>query len=571
MDLSSKDDSIGWNLQTAAVGILWPRQRQALRSRDAVNSMAYGIRHATRALVDAFLTFLPQPISVYARSCSLNLARQRLDTLLGPSSLNGPQRRLVQVSSLIEDWSGGRVGLWFNPTGDIAAPFNFRSVLGLAEVPVASLHHTISYQQYLQTKFPLLLLSRPRPFDAIICTSHAAKRAVEQAIYLTAESLSRSLGIDLPFNGKLPILPLGVDTDIMRPRGKEAARVSLGLDNRDVVLLFLGRTSVVDKGDLVPWLRTLCRLPQHMQKHLVIVIAGQQEQSTATELDRFLNSEHPLFRINARGFIPERAKPLVYSAADIFISPSDSVQEMFGLTPLEAMACGVPQIVSDWDGYRDIVEDGKTGFLIPTVWGSCTTQIDALSLLDPADWQDTHFHLGQSVAVDCEVFLERIKLMIEDSQLRARMSSESRQRAVELFSWPTVVQRYRELFGSLVDEARSCTGRSGDCSHRSVPQPRYFDLFCHFATATLEPSTLLCPSTQRFQDSQLAEQFPYPDLQDLNPDIISLIDDVMASDHGQIRVQEVIETCQQATPDLEQGVVWRHLMWLIKYGFVRAA
>ena len=51
----------------------------------------------------------------------------------------------------------------------------------------------------------------------------------------------------------------------------------------------------------------------------------------------------------------------VWHAADLFVSPSDSIQETFGLAVLEAMACGLPVVASDWDGYRDIVDDGQTG------------------------------------------------------------------------------------------------------------------------------------------------------------------------------------------------------------------
>ena len=42
------------------------------------------------------------------------------------------------------------------------------------------------------------------------------------------------------------------------------------------------------------------------------------------------------------------------------------MQETFGLTPIEAMACGVPQVVADWDGYRETVVEGETGFRVPT-------------------------------------------------------------------------------------------------------------------------------------------------------------------------------------------------------------
>ena len=55
-----------------------------------------------------------------------------------------------------------------------------------------------------------------------------------------------------------------------------------------------------------------------------------------------------------------------WRAADIFVSLSDDIQETFGLTPVEAMAASLPCVVSDWNGYKDTVADGETGFRIPT-------------------------------------------------------------------------------------------------------------------------------------------------------------------------------------------------------------
>ncbi|MFN8927832.1 MAG: glycosyltransferase, partial [Rhodospirillales bacterium] len=61
------------------------------------------------------------------------------------------------------------------------------------------------------------------------------------------------------------------------------------------------------------------------------------------------------------------ARADAWAAADLFVSLSDNIQESFGLTPVEAMAAGLPCVVSDWDGYKDTVRDGVDGFRVPTV------------------------------------------------------------------------------------------------------------------------------------------------------------------------------------------------------------
>ncbi len=62
----------------------------------------------------------------------------------------------------------------------------------------------------------------------------------------------------------------------------------------------------------------------------------------------------------------ERDKAGLYGAADVFLSLSDNIQETFGLTVVEALAAGLPVVASDWDGYKALVRDGISGYLVPT-------------------------------------------------------------------------------------------------------------------------------------------------------------------------------------------------------------
>ena len=60
------------------------------------------------------------------------------------------------------------------------------------------------------------------------------------------------------------------------------------------------------------------------------------------------------------------ARQTAWAGADVFCSLSDNIQETFGIVPIEAMAAGLPVVVSDWDGYKDTVRHGVDGFRIPT-------------------------------------------------------------------------------------------------------------------------------------------------------------------------------------------------------------
>ena len=90
-------------------------------------------------------------------------------------------------------------------------------------------------------------------------------------------------------------------------------------------------------------------------------------------------------------------------AADLFLSLVDNPQETFGLAPVEAMAAGLPVVVSDWDGYRATVSDGVEGFRVPTLAPGYARQGEELALehdLGMLTYQDYVGAVAQHVAVN---------------------------------------------------------------------------------------------------------------------------------------------------------------------------
>ena len=73
--------------------------------------------------------------------------------------------------------------------------------------------------------------------------------------------------------------------------------------------------------------------------------------------------------------VSEEAKRNALAAADVGISLVDNAQETFGLAVAEAMAAGLPMVVSNWSGYRDLVREGVDGYLIPSAWASSASKV----------------------------------------------------------------------------------------------------------------------------------------------------------------------------------------------------
>src|SRR5262249_1503194 len=129
----------------------------------------------------------------------------------------------------------------------------------------------------------------------------------------------------------------------------------------------------------------------------------------------------------------------LWAGADIFVSLSDNVQESFGLTPIEAMASGLPAIVSDWDGYREGVRDGEDGFLIPTV----TPPVTAGQTLAEDYYNENNYGVfltatSQSTALDIGRCAETLRRLADDDNLRRGMGIKGRLRAQTSFDWRQV-------------------------------------------------------------------------------------------------------------------------------------
>jgi hypothetical protein len=92
--------------------------------------------------------------------------------------------------------------------------------------------------------------------------------------------------------------------------------------------------------------------------------------------------------------------------ADIFISLADNIQETFGLTPIEAMAAGLPVVVADWNGYQETVRHEVDGLRIPTLMppAGCGLDFAASYGDDSLNYSSYIGHVSLMTAVDIDKF-----------------------------------------------------------------------------------------------------------------------------------------------------------------------
>ena len=181
---------------------------------------------------------------------------------------------------------------------------------------------------------------------------------------------------------------------------------------------------------------------------------------------------------------------LLLGCADLFLSLVDNPQETFGLAPVEAMAAGLPVVVSDWDGYRYTVSDGVEGFRIPTLTAGHAKQEKSLPFVHDHGMLSYQDYVGavaqQHVAVDTEAAAVAIARLAEDQSLRQRMGHAGRQTVRQRFNWPVVARLHHQLYSDWLSDVVPAREAS-EIVHSLRADP--FRDFASFATACIRPET----------------------------------------------------------------------------------
>ncbi|MBU1001308.1 MAG: glycosyltransferase family 4 protein [Proteobacteria bacterium] len=316
--------------------------------------------------------------------------------------------------------------------------------------PITGVTHSLSYQRYSRD-FLAHLWPGCTPRDCVVATSDTAKAVVGRYFDLLCESYG-----DLP-RPTVATIPLGVDTDQYRPPSpaeRDAARAKLQLDPGQTMILVFARLSHFSKMDLVPLLRAMQRLPRLgvPLDTVRVVLAGWMGKGDETYVETISNLAGnlglPLMVVPKPD---DQTKRELFWGADVFLSPVDNPQETFGLTVLEAGAMGLPAVVSEYDGYRDLVVHGETGYLIPTLGPESTRAIDIMAplLFD----NEYHLQVAQQTVVDVAAMARALAELVLDPALRRRLGEAGRQRMLESFSWERVVDQYVALWHRLRSQA----------------------------------------------------------------------------------------------------------------------
>jgi len=258
------------------------------------------------------------------------------------------------------------------------------------------------------------------------------KMIVKDADAIIAECPQDRLDLINYYNAersKITIVPCGFNPREFYQIDKKIARTKLGLDHDEIILLQLGR--MVPRKGVETVIRSISKINTSIKNIRLLVVGGESDEPDEVitpeigRLKKIAAEENVSAQVTFTGRRNRNVLRYFYAASDMFITTP--WYEPFGITPLEAMACGTPVIGSNVGGIKYSVKDGETGFLIPPK--------------DP-------FALA-----------EKIENLVMNQALLNTMKRNAVKRVNKYFTWASVADSVNCLYEQLMSKQTKHTGK----------------------------------------------------------------------------------------------------------------
>jgi len=428
-------------------------------------------------------------------------------------------------------------------------------------VPVTAQLHSLSYPRELGTYLRALLWP-PSASDGVFCSSEPGRQVVEGCLAGLSDELREAGHGASRGEWELAVVPLGVDVDALQRGDGLAMRRELGIEPEAFVVLCIARFSEYDKMDLFPLLQAfqgLVRRARGSTRPPLLLLAGSRQETRTPEMlmlwARMLRIQD---RVKLRVNFAEPEKRHLLAAADLFVSPCDNPQETFGLSVVEAMAAGLPVVVSDFDGYRDTVTD-EVGIRISTRMGELSFLRDIGPLLHE---RPLHLFLAQNVEVDLAELEQALFELHVDHARRAGMAQAAGKRARSLYDWKVVIARYEEVWRRL-SESRAV--------RRRARHPLGLDfqrVFAHYPSAELCQQDVVSASAAGRLMCGGSNHYPvYPELSNLFSDD-EVVAVVRAAQDRPKPIDVMLGVIRGVAADRPEWHARYLLTWLLKHGLL---
>ena len=444
-----------------------------------------------------------------------------------------------------------------------------RRAVGSRTYAISGVTHTTATARTMQT-IANLLIAPVEDYDALICTSAAVHASVEAQLDGVREYLAREFGPRRRAEPQRVVIPLGVNADdfVVTGEQRQTWRSRLAIPDEAIVALYVGRFNIAAKMNPALMATALERSAQVTGKSIYWVNSGWAESDADAETyHRETRALCPsVTYIEVDGREPD-VRFSIWSVADFFISFSDNIQETFGLTPVEAMAAGLPCVVTDWNGYKDTVRNGQDGFRISTTAPRPGMGGD-IAFWFANDWSSYHSYVGaaaQYVAIDFEEAVTAISALVQGPELRRRMGESARARARSIFDWSAIIPQYQALWAEQDARRRAAPAEPPAPDNPFRPDP--YRLFGAYPTRHLgldDRVSLAAGVTEAISVERLAK--PLAAYARINRPTAAEVAVAVTwlADRPGARVTDLLE----AFPQERRSVVRRGLLWMARHGVV---
>lgn len=376
------------------------------------------------------------------------------------------------------------VGTVYFPAPNYADLLWKRQSFGMDAYSICGITHTTATQAVMRGMHDLRAGPQAE-WDAVICTSQTVHAATLRNIELADEALKARFG-SLPPRPQMPVIPLGINCEDFAHDQAAAhdLRSRMGWTANDIAVVTLSRLLPYGKFDPGPLFVALQRAQKALgsTKRLHFIACGifsdDYSRNVFQDCAALLMPDVSYAHMDGAD---ATARKEVLSGGDIFTFPIDNIQETFGLAPIEAMAAGLPVVVSDWDGMRDTVTE-DVGFRIPTR----TVQANASSpeglgyLTGDLTYPQYSTRLSSMTAIDVDKMADAFAELARNTDLRQRMGRAAQQRAKQVYDWANIIPVMQDLWAELAQIRRSSKGRH---TRANPVGPLPFDLFASYASA----------------------------------------------------------------------------------------
>ncbi|MBI4246902.1 MAG: glycosyltransferase [Candidatus Rokubacteria bacterium] len=277
--------------------------------------------------------------------------------------------------------------------------------------PLVFTYHTRydKYAHYVPVRRSLVEAAAVR-----LSTAFAARADAVIAPSAVIRDELQARGVAVP----VAVVPTGVDLERFAPGDHVAARRALGLDARDMVVLYVGRLDREKSVDKV--VLAFERIAGTLPRARLVLVGHGTEAERLRRLAAGLSVADQIHFLGAR---PHAALVPCYQAADLFLFASET--ETQGLVLAEAAACGVPAVAVAAPGCEEVVRDGETGVL--TKGDSVALADAALGLLLDAERRRAMAARAREVAMrwfDVRLQIERTLAVYAEATVRVARTSQ---------------------------------------------------------------------------------------------------------------------------------------------------